>query len=396
MSNEGYLPLETGFATLAIHAHQSPDQWNSGAVVTPIFTAATYKLDGSDHSTGFQYGRWGNPTRNNLEGCLAAIENGKHALTFATGCAATWSMLSILKNGDHLLCAFDVYGGTLHLMKMVAEEKGIDLEFFDAGNLNEFEKLLKPNTRMVWFEITTNPMCKVVDAKRLAEISHKRPGVLVVTDNTFMSPYFLKPLNLGVDIVMHSMSKYLNGHSDVIMGLLVLNDDNVHIKLRDIQHHGGAVPGPFDCYLALRGLKTLAIRMKQHMANGIQLANHLKKNPRIEQVFHPGLPDHPDHDLLKKQASGYSGMLAFTIKGAGEKETSKFLKALKLVTYAGSLGGCDSLAEAPGSLSHKYLSEEEKRKVGITDNLIRCSVGIEEVEDIINDVDQALEAAFKN
>ncbi|XP_059475601.1 cystathionine gamma-lyase-like [Neocloeon triangulifer] len=394
MSNEGYLPLESGFATLAIHAHQSPDQWNSGAVITPIVTASTYKLQSADYSTGFQYGRWGNPTRNNLEGCLAALDKGKHALVFATGCAATWSALTILKSGDHILCAADIYGGTHHLVDMVAQEKGVDLEFFDVNNLSSFEKMFKPTTKMVWIESPTNPLCKVVDVRKVAAISHKQPGVLVVMDNTFLTSYFSKPLALGIDIVMYSMTKYMNGHSDVIMGALVLNDDDVHARLRDIQQHGGAVPGPFDCYLALRGLKTLALRMKQHMKNGIEVAQYLKKHSLVEEVLHPGFPDHPGHEVLKKQCSGYCGMLAFKIKGAGMQEVSKFLKALKMIVYAGSLGGCDSLAESPALLSHKYLSKEERLEIGITDNLIRLSVGIEEAEDITKDIDQALKAAF--
>lgn len=385
------------FATDVLHEGQEPEQWNSRAVVPPISTATTFKQFAPAEHNGFEYSRSGNPTRNCLEKCIASSEGGKYALCFSSGLAATTTATHLLKAGDHLLCMDDVYGGTNRYFNKCAAKFGLDVSMVDLTNIKNVMNGLKSNTKMVWIETPTNPTLKLVDIKAVcqavrAETQDWPVKPIIVVDNTFMSAYFQRPLSLGADVVMHSISKYMNGHTDVIMGCLVCNDDDIHERLRFLQNSLGTVPSPFDCYLVNRGMKTLPVRMKEHMRNGLLIAKHLETHPAVEKVIHPGLPSHPQYELGKRQMIGYSGMCVFYIKG-GLKESSAFLKALKIFTLAESLGGYESLIELPSLQTHASVPEDQRKKLGITDNMIRISVGLEDPEDLINDLNQALKVA---
>lgn len=380
------------FATKAIHDGQEPEQWNSMAVVPPISMATTFKQASPGKHAGFEYGRSGNPTRNCLEKCIASLENAKHGFTFSSGLAATTALTHLLNAGEHIVSMNDLYGGTNRYFRHVASRMNIQTSFVDCTNPENVKNALKPNTKMVWIETPTNPTLQIVDIKAVCDVAHTQPNVFVVVDNTFMSPYFQRPLDLGADCVMHSCTKYMNGHTDVIMGCVATNNDAIEEKLRFLQNAIGPVPSPFDCFLVNRGLKTLHVRMKEHMKNGLLVAKWLEENPRVEKVLHPGLPSHPQHELAKQQMRGFSGMVTFYIKG-GLKESSTFLKELKIFTLAESLGGFESLAEHPGIMTHASVAKEERLSLGITDNLVRLSVGIEDIEDIIDDLDAALKAA---
>lgn len=381
------------FSTDALHAGQDPGQWNCKAVVPLISLSTTFKQEAPGKHAGYEYTRAGNPTRTCLEACMAAIEGGKHACVFSSGLAATSTVTSLLQHGDHIVAMDDLYGGTNRLFRNIGKARGLETSFVDMRNPEEVRKAITPKTRLVWIETPTNPTMRIVDIKAVSEIAHSFPDVLVVVDNTFTTSYFQRPLSLGADIVFHSVTKYLNGHSDVLMGALMLNSTEIYEKLNWHQLAGGAVPSPFDCYMVNRGLKTLAVRMKQHQSNALALAKHLEAHPKVEKVIHPGLASHPQNELAKKQQRGFSGMLTIYVKG-GLEESSKFLSSLRVFTLAESLGGYESLAELPSIMTHASISAEERAKLGISDALVRLSVGLEDIEDLISDVDQALDKAI--
>jgi len=393
---ENFRPFPN-FATDVIHEGQEPEQWNSRAVVPPLSTATTFKQFAPAEHAGFEYSRSGNPTRVCLEKCLAAAEGAKHGHCYASGLAAITTATHLLKAGDHVICMDDVYGGTNRYFNKCASNLGVDISMVDCVKVDNVAKAIKPNTKMVWIETPTNPTLKLVDIAAVCQAVKAHCAdwpvkPFVVVDNTFMSAYFQRPLSLGADIVMHSLSKYMNGHTDVIMGALIMNDDALNERLRFLQNSLGTVPGPFDCYLVNRGMKTLPVRMREHMKNGLIVAEWLEKHPAVEKVVHPGLKSHPQYELGKKQMVGYSGMCIFYIKG-GLKEANTFLKALKIFTLAESLGGYESLIELPSLQTHASVPEDQRLKLGITDNMVRLSVGLEDSEDLIKDLDQALQLA---
>ncbi|KAJ8408477.1 hypothetical protein AAFF_G00258910 [Aldrovandia affinis] len=381
------------FATEAIHVGQEPEQWKSMAVVPPISLSTTFKQYGPGNHAGFEYSRSGNPTRNCLEKAVAALDGAKYCFAFASGLAATTTITHMLKSGDGIVCMNDVYGGTNRYFKRIAAGLGLDVSLADCTQLDVLKAALKPNTKLLWIETPTNPTMKVVDIKACAEIAHEHnKDMVVVVDNTFMSAYFQRPLALGADLCMYSATKYMNGHSDVVMGLVSGIRDDLNERLRFLQNAIGAVPSPFDCYLCNRGLKTLHLRMRQHFRNAMAVAQFLEADPRVDRVIFPGLPSHPQHELVKRQCTGCPGMITFYIKGKLENASS-FLSNLKLFALAESLGGYESLAEHPAIMTHASVPEDERAKLGISDTLIRLSVGLEDEEDIIADVDQALSAA---
>jgi len=388
----GFRANDPHFATKALHEGQEPEQWNSMAVVPPISLSTTFKQDGPADFKKYEYSRSGNPTRDCLEKCLAALDGAKHAITFASGLAATNTITQLLKSGDHLVAMDDLYGGTNRYFRKVASKMGIETSFVDATNAQKVAEAIKPNTRMVWIETPTNPTLKVVDIEAVAKITHKHENIFLVVDGTFESAYFQRPLELGADISYYSMTKYMNGHTDVIMGSVALNSEDLADRLRFLQNAAGAVPSPFDCYLVNRSLKTLKLRMETHQTNGLEAAKFLEGHPLVESVRHLLLPSHPQYEVVKRNQYGHSGMLSFYLKG-GLEESRKFLKALKVITLAESLGGYESLAELPYLMTHASIEEKERVALGVTPNLIRISIGLEDLEDIINDLDQALKAA---
>ncbi|XP_031827564.1 putative cystathionine gamma-lyase 2 isoform X1 [Nomia melanderi] len=381
------MSMEEGFATKAIHAGQDPLQWSHSAVVAPIVTSTTYQQDRPGEYRGFVYGRSGNPSRNVLEKCLVALENGKHGFVFASGLGAIVVINSLLKAGDHIISGDDIYGGTNRLFRKYLSPHGIDLTFVDAGDVNNIITAVKPNTKMLWLETPTNPLLQIIDIKAVSEtLKIKFPEIIIVVDNTFLTCYYQRPLELGADIVMYSLTKYMGGHSDVVSGAAVTRNDAIAEKLRFFQKSLGIVPSPFDCYLINRSLKTLELRMQQHMKNGLAVAKFLESHPYVKKVIHPYLPSHPQHELALRQSSGHSGMISFYLKG----DSRKFLTALKVFALADSLGGPESLAELPSAMTHASLPEETRTELGITDQLIRLSVGLETERDILADLDQAL------
>lgn len=388
-------------ATDLIHAGQDPEQWNSKAVVPPISLSTTFKQFAPAEHAGFDYSRSGNPSRDVLEKCIAASEGGKYGLCFASGLAALTTVIHTLKAGDHVLAMDDVYGGTNRYLNQCACHLGLDISMVDCTVVQKVADNIKDNTKLIWLETPTNPTLKIVDITAVCQVvrakTAKRPEgdrPIVVVDNTFQSAYFQRPLSLGADMVMHSVTKYMNGHSDVVMGALVCNDSAWNEKLRFYQKSLGAIPSPFDCYLANRGLKTLHVRMREHQRNGLAVAKFLQAHPAVEKAVHPGLPSHPQHELAKRQMIGYSGMCVFYIKG-GLKEAKTFFENLKVFTLAESLGGYESLCELPCLQTHASVPEAQRKELGITDNFIRLSVGLEDVDDLIQDLDTALRAAVK-
>lgn len=375
------------FATRAIHAGQEPDP-STGAVMTPIFQTSTYVQAGLGEHKGFEYSRTSNPTRSALEGCLAAIENGNYGLAFASGMAAETAILSLLSAGDHIVSCDDLYGGTYRIFERVMRRYNVETSYVPAGSLREYEQAMRPNTKMIWLESPTNPLLGLVDIRAIAEIAH-RHNALVVVDNTFASPYFQQPLKLGADIVVHSTTKYLNGHSDVIGGALVLNDEEVYEAIKFYQNAAGGVPSPFDSWLTLRGIKTLAVRMRQHEENARAVALFLAEHPRVEKVYYPGLPSHPDRELARQQMSGCGGMVSFQFKGT-YADVVQLVRRFKVFALAESLGGVESLVCHPASMTHGSIPKEIRESRGLTDTLLRLSVGIEDIEDIIGDLEQAL------
>ena len=380
------------FETLAIHAGQSPDP-TTGAIMTPVYLTSTYVQDGPGVHKGFEYSRTRNPTRDALEGCLAALEGAKHGLAFASGLAATDCILHLLCAGDHVLCSDDVYGGTFRLFDKVFRRLGIEFSYADMSDAANVEKGLRRNTRLVWIESPTNPMLKLVDLSAVGRIA-RAGGARTVVDNTFATPWFQRPLEHGVDVVCHSTTKYLNGHSDVVGGAVVTSDGEIHERLRFLQNAVGGVPSPMDSFLVLRGLKTLHVRMERHAENAMKVAGFLKGHPQVEKVCYPGLPDHPQHDLAKRQMKGFGGMLTFVIRG-GLEAARAFLGAVRIFACAESLGGVESLIEHPAIMTHASVPRETREKLGIADGFIRVSCGIESADDLLADLERGFAAARK-
>ncbi|XP_039928898.1 cystathionine gamma-lyase-like [Hirundo rustica] len=451
-STSEFLPSFPHFATIAIHFAQEPEQWNSRAVVPPITLSTSFKQEEfgkneqeecwkkpnlhqscglPEESLGFQelmgrscpvpcsnfsnkkyvYTRFGNPNRHILQevvgtldgvqcrgqsddwASLAAADGAKYCLAYSSGMGAILNICHLLKSGDKIVCTVYVYAGTKQLFDRLHDHYNVGLEYVDCTNPENLEAAITPETKLVWLETPTNPTLKVIDIRACADVVHRHPGVLVAVDNSFMSPYFQRPLSLGADICMTSATKYINGHSDVLMGLVSVNNEELYKELKFLQSHLGAVPSPFDCYMCNRGLKTLHIRMKLHFHNGLAVAKFLKSHPRVEKVIYPGLHSHPQYEVTKKQNTGVSGMMSFYIKGNIDNAFA-FLKSLKVFSVGLSLGGYESLAEHPATMSHASVPEGERKALGITDTLIRLSVGLEDDEDLRVDLDQALEAAF--
>ena len=383
-----FKPGEFSFETLAIHAGQEPET-TTGAVVVPIFQTSTYAQESlGNPRQGYDYSRADNPTRKAYEDCIAALENGRYGTAYSSGMGAINNCMYLLKSGDEVIVGDDVYGGTYRFFTKVMDGFGITARFVDTSDLQAVEQAFTPQTRMIWVETPTNPLLKIADLKALSGLAKSHRAYMVV-DNTFVSPYFQKPLDLGADIVVHSATKYLGGHSDVIGGALVTNDAEIHERMKFCQKSVGAVPGPFDCWLTLRGLKTLAIRMREHQSNATKIAQWLSEHPEVERVIYPGLPSHPQHELAKRQMSGFGGMVSFVVRGGLEK-AKKVLEGTKIFLLAESLGGVESLIEHPAIMTHASIPPERRREIGISDGLIRLSVGIEAYEDLQRDLECAL------
>ncbi|HHT9116051.1 MAG: cystathionine gamma-synthase [Planctomycetes bacterium] len=379
--------MEQRFETRAIHAGCEPDS-GTGAIMTPIFQTSTYVQESPGKHKGYDYSRTHNPTRTALEKNIASLEGGNYGLAFSSGMSAISTITQLLSPGDHVIICDDVYGGTFRLFDKVLKKYNLEFDSVDLTVPQTLERHRKNNTRLVWLESPSNPLLKLVDIEAIARIA-KKHTILVVVDNTFATPFFQKPLKLGADIVMHSATKYLNGHSDVIGGALVMKDKELYDKLQFLQNAVGAVPGPFDCFLVLRGIKTLAIRMERHAENAIKIAQFLENHPKVRKVLYPGLKSHPQHELAKKQMTGFGGIVTFFIKG-GLEAARRFLERVKIFSLAESLGGVESLIEHPAIMTHASLPKEVREKIGISDELIRVSVGIENVDDLIDDIEQAI------
>lgn len=375
-----------GFSTTAIHAGNEPDP-TTGAVSVPIYQTSTYAQDGLGRHKGYEYARTQNPTRSALETNIAALEGAKHGFAFASGMAATDAVLKLVKGGDHVVLGDNTYGGTYRLFARVLADYGVEFDLCDTTDITNLEKALKPNTKMVFVETPTNPVMSVTDLQAVSDVAHAN-GARVVCDNTFMSPYLQRPMDFGVDIVVHSTTKYLNGHSDSVGGFAALNDDKDAEWVGFIQNAVGAILSPFDSFLVLRGTKTLAVRMEAHDRNGRMVANFLAEHPKVQKVYYPGLASHPQHELAKRQQKGFGGMVSF--ETGSLDNAKKVLESVKLCTLGESLGGVESLISHPASMTHASVPQEKRDKLGITDGLVRVSVGIEDIEDIIEDLDQAL------
>jgi cystathionine gamma-lyase len=380
------------FETLAIHAGQAPDP-STGAIMTPVYLTSTFVQDGPGVHKGYEYSRTRNPTRDALEGCLAALEGGRHALAFASGLAATDAALHLLSAGDHVLYSDDLYGGSYRIFDKVFRRLGVTFEPVDMSDPRNVQRALRKETRLVWIESPTNPMLKLVDLAAVAAIARAH-GARTVVDNTFATPFFQRPLALGIDLVAHSTTKYLNGHSDVVGGALVTSDDELHARLAFLQNAVGAVPSPMDAFLVLRGLKTLPVRMQRHAENALAIARFLEGHPQVERVAYPGLPSHPQHELARRQMSGFGGMLTFVIRG-GLEAAAAFLKAVRIFACAESLGGVESLIEHPAIMTHASVPKETRDRLGIADGFIRVSAGIENVADLLADLERGFAAASR-
>ncbi len=377
-----------GFDTRAIHAGQFPEP-TTGAIMTPIYQTSTYVQSSPGVHTGYEYSRTQNPTRHALEDCLASLEHGKFGVAFASGCAATSTIMHTLKEGDHIVCGDDVYGGTYRIFTKVFSEMGLRYTFVDTTDLEALKAAIEPGkTKLLWVESPTNPMLKITDIKGACNIAHQH-DVKVVVDNTFMSPFFQNPLLLGADMVVHSTTKFINGHSDVVGGIVITNDDEIAQKLHFLQNSIGATPGPFDCWLTLRGVKTLGVRMRQHAKNADAIAKFLDEHPAIESVTYPGLESHPQHELAKAQMKGFGGMITFVMRD-GLEASRKLLERVKVFALAESLGGVESLIEHPAIMTHASVPAEVRKELGISDGLVRLSVGIEDLDDLLADLKQAL------
>lgn len=379
------------FSTSAIHTGNEPNlkAGGSGDVVVPIHLATTFARKKVGRPTGgYEYSRSGNPTRDALERNLASLENGKIAFSFASGLAAMTNILLLLKSGDHVISIDDVYGGTRRLFNQVFERFGLEFSFVNFVVGKDLQKHIKPSTRLIWIESPTNPLMKVVDIASVCRLARSQK-ILTVVDNTLASPYFQKPLLLGADIVLHSITKYIGGHSDVIAGCVVLNDKELASRLKFLQNAVGAILSPFDSFQVLKGIKTLALRMEKHEKNAQKIVHFLAKNIKVKKIYYPGLSNHPGHNIAKKQMSGYGGMMSFELKG-GLKKSIKFLESLKIFSVAESLGAAESLIEHPASMTHASVPKKDREKIGLADTLIRLSIGIEDADDLITDLKQAL------
>lgn len=376
------------FATKAIHAGQEPDP-TTGAVMTPIYQTSTYWQKAPGDHKGFEYSRGTNPTRKALEDCLAALENAKYGLAFSSGMGATDAVLRLLSPGDEVITGNDLYGGSYRIFTKVYEKYGIKFHFLDLSKPENILPYINDKTKLVWIETPTNPTMQIVDIEGIAKITKQHKLILTV-DNTFASPYLQNPIDLGADIVMHSVTKYIGGHSDVVMGALLVNDDLLYKDLWFIYNACGATPGPQDAFLVLRGIKTLHLRMKAHCENGEKVAHFLKNHPKIDKIYWPGFEDHPNHHIAKQQMRGFGGMVSITLKDADLQETFRVASSFKVFTLAESLGGVESLINHPTSMTHGSIPKAEREKVGVTDNLLRLSVGVEDIDDLIADLEQAL------
>jgi cystathionine beta-lyase len=375
-------------ATKYIHAGVEPDP-STGAIMTPIFQTSTYVQQAPGKNKGYEYARTQNPTRHALEKALAAIENGKHGICFGSGMAAADAVIRLLKPGDEVICTNDLYGGSYRLFTKIFAPYGIKFHFIGMQKAPEISKYINEHTKLMWVETPTNPLMNIIDIAACASVA-KQHHVRLCVDNTFASPYLQNPLNLGADIVLHSATKYIGGHSDSVLGALIVKDEELKNKLAFIQNSCGAIPGPQDCFLMLRGLKTLHVRMKRHCENGEKIAHWLRNNPKIDKVYWAGFEDHPNHEIAKKQMRGYGGMMSFTLKDATEEAAKKVLSSTKLFSLAESLGGVESLIGHPASMTHASIPREERIKNGLVDSLIRLSVGIEDADDLIEDLKQAI------
>ena len=376
------------FGTKAIHAGQEPDP-TTGAIMTPIFQTSTYWQESPGKHKGYAYARGKNPTRKALEDCLAALENAQFGLAFSSGMGATDTVMKLLKPGDEVITGNDLYGGSYRMFTQIFAQYGIKFHFIDLDDAANISNYVTENTKLIWIETPTNPTMRIVDIAAAATIA-KASNLLLVVDNTFASPYLQNPIDLGADIVMHSATKYLGGHSDVIMGALLTNRQDLFDKLAFIQNSCGAVPGPMDSFLVLRGLKTLHLRMKAHCENGRKVAEYLKNHPKVEVVYWPGFVDHPNHEIAKKQMRDFGGMISFSTKGATLESTFKLASSFKVFSLAESLGGVESLINHPATMTHASIPKAERDKAGVTDTLLRLSVGVEDAEDILADLEQAL------
>jgi cystathionine gamma-lyase len=375
-----------GFSTDAIHAGQQPDL-ATGAVITPIYQTSTYAQEALGKNKGFEYGRTHNLTRAALEKNIAILEKGKYGIAFASGLAAAHALLSLVKAGDHLIVSRNVYGGTYRLFELIMKDYGLNFSWVDSTDLKNIENAIQQNTKIVFVETPTNPMLDLTDLAGVAEIC-KKNNLISIVDNTFMSPYFQNPLMFGCDIVFHSSTKYLNGHSDVIGGIVVTNNEKIYERLKYVQNAAGGIPSPFDCWLVLRSTKTLAVRMERHEKNAMAIAKYLNDLKIVNKVYYPGLPSHPQHELAKKQMRGYGGMISVDF---GNIETAKkLLNKVKIFTLGESLGGVESLISHPASMTHASVPLEERNRMGLTDSLVRFSIGIEDVEDLVDDISNAL------
>ena len=375
------------FETRSIHAGQGPDP-AYGTVMPPIYQVSTFAFEGVGKPGEFDYSRSGNPTRKALETCLASLEGGTHGFVFGTGMAAVATAFSLLQSGDHVVVHNDLYGGTYRLVTEVTAKQGVAVTFADLRDLDVLSSSIRENTRLIWTETPTNPVMNLLDLEAIAAIARKQ-GITTLCDNTFLTPYYQTPLALGIDIVLHSTTKYINGHSDVVGGALIVKEEALGERIGFLQNTLGACQAPFDCFLVLRGVKTLAIRMEAHNKNALAVAAFLEKHPKVKQVFHPGLPSHPQYSLAQKQMRGYGGTFSFSVHG-GVSAASVILEKVNLFTLAESLGGVESLIEHPWSMTHLSMSEDTRRSAGITEDMIRISVGIEHIEDLIEDLTQAL------
>jgi len=376
------------FATKAIHAGQEPDP-TTGAIMTPIYQTSTYWQKAPGDNKGYEYSRGTNPTRRALEVCLAALENAKFGLAFSSGMGATDAVMKLLKPGDEVITGNDLYGGSYRMFTKIFANYGIKFHFLDLSKPEIINDYVNENTKLVWIETPTNPTMQVIDIEKVASIT-KTKGLILVVDNTFASPYLQNPMDMGATIVMHSVTKYIGGHSDVVMGALMLNDEDLYKRLWFIYNACGATPGPMDSFLVLRGIKTLHLRMKAHCENGRKVAEFLKTHPRVDKIYWPGFTDHPNHDIAKKQMRDFGGMISITLKGADLKETFRIASSFKVFSLAESLGGVESLINHPVTMTHASIPKEEREKAGVVDNLLRLSVGVEDIDDLIDDLKQAL------
>lgn len=378
------------FETLAIHSGREPDP-TTGALATPICQTSTFVFEDVGKTKGYDYTRTANPTRKALEDCIAALEEGKAGFAFASGMAAETTIMHLLKTGDHVISGDDIYGGTYRLFENVMKDFGLEFTLLRMDDRRKIEEAIRPNTRMIWIETPSNPLLNIVDIELVVDIA-KRYNLMTVADNTFATPYFLRPIEYGVDLVVHSTTKYLNGHCDVIGGAVVTTTDGLTERVQFLLNAMGTGASPFDCWLVLRGIKTLPVRMAQHEENAAQVATYLEKHPKVKKVFYPGLKSHPGHEIAMKQMEGFGGVVSLEIDG-GIDAVNSFLRSVSIFSLAESLGGVDSLVEHPATMSHAAMPEEVRREVGITDSIIRLSVGLESADDLIEDLEQALDRA---